>query len=739
MGDIFGHLESNVKELYAYYSEVSKNGSVVPEDRLLEVKSFEESLATIKEMFLRDNMKVVFFGRTSNGKSTVINAMLHAKILPQGMGHTTCCFLQVEGNTDDEKYVLSEDGRRFDIGELGKLGHAMSDDNACLPTLGQDSLLTVIYPKSSSRLLQNDVVFVDSPGVDLSPQFDSWIDKHCLDADVFVLVCNAESTLTQAEKSFFNRVSSKLSKPNIFILNNRWDASAAEVEHIQQVREQHEMRFKQFLVDELMVCNEVEWKNRVFFISAREMLDSRLKAIGLIKTAYQMDGHQRRAIEFSNFEAQFEQVISKSAINTKFEAHVRRGREIVEALRANLDSVKIAALEKRRDEEEEYTAAENAFKLCLQNWTEFERNFIGEARRLQFEVHLKVSADFTEEINSLGKIIDKFDYKFIDNPQSIKMYKKALAEYVDKAVGDDLEKQCTSGLMERIRNLERDVYDRIHSILAEPYIRKFEEVWRYRVPFQFSVSVNCPLLMEDFAEDLEFRFSLGLTSLIRKIVAYRSGQPVTAVSNQRFANQLRSGSTPNMSKTEEREREARSEYEAKSALAAANASENALIAKVILTTSSYLAHGGLGLFLLGGVVYKTIDWRLIACGGLVYAGLYAWERYRWNSGAKEQHLRDQFRSHLAARMRGFSSVHTAHCESQVVREMEQVYKGLKSTVGGVHQEMKAELDAKRDNVGKIDGVIKGLSTIRGKTSFLNTDFDKFESDFLKQDVPVLQL
>ncbi|VDO80687.1 unnamed protein product [Onchocerca flexuosa] len=76
---------------------------------------------------------------------------------------------------------------------------------------------------------------LSSPGVDLSPEFDSWIDKHCMDADVFVLVCNAESTLTQAEKSFFHRVSSKLSRPNIFILNNRWDASAAEVENMQQV------------------------------------------------------------------------------------------------------------------------------------------------------------------------------------------------------------------------------------------------------------------------------------------------------------------------------------------------------------------------------------------------------------------------------------------------------------------------------------------------------------------------
>jgi hypothetical protein len=36
------------------------------------------------------------FSRTSNGKSTVMNAMLRERILPVGMGHTTNCFLQVE-------------------------------------------------------------------------------------------------------------------------------------------------------------------------------------------------------------------------------------------------------------------------------------------------------------------------------------------------------------------------------------------------------------------------------------------------------------------------------------------------------------------------------------------------------------------------------------------------------------------------------------------------------------------
>ncbi len=37
------------------------------------------------------------------------------------------------------------------------------------------------------------------------------------------------------EKSFFHKVNERLSSPNIFILNNRWDASANEPEYMEEV------------------------------------------------------------------------------------------------------------------------------------------------------------------------------------------------------------------------------------------------------------------------------------------------------------------------------------------------------------------------------------------------------------------------------------------------------------------------------------------------------------------------
>lgn len=49
-----------------------------------------------------------FFFRTSSGKSSVINAMLWDKVLPSGIGHTTNCFLSVEGTDGDKAYLMTE-------------------------------------------------------------------------------------------------------------------------------------------------------------------------------------------------------------------------------------------------------------------------------------------------------------------------------------------------------------------------------------------------------------------------------------------------------------------------------------------------------------------------------------------------------------------------------------------------------------------------------------------------------
>ncbi|CAJ0562137.1 unnamed protein product, partial [Mesorhabditis spiculigera] len=730
LGEIYNDLTRYVDETEGFYDELDKNQpSIVAAESRDEVQEIRASIKTIMETFQRDNMKVVFFGRTSNGKSTTINAMLHQKILPQGMGHTTCCFLQVQGTTDEQGFLLSEGtSTPIPMSQLGKIGDACSADNADLPAMGQDSLLKIMHPKKDNRLLQNDVVILDSPGVDLSPEFDSWIDKHCLDADVFVLVCNAEATLTQAEKSFFHRVSKRLSKPNVFILNNRWDASAAEQDSVDQVRTQHLTRFKQFLVDELQVCATSDVPNRVFFVSSREVLDARLKARGVIQKAFEMEGFQKRAYEFAQFERQFEQCISKSAIRSKFEAHSRRANELVHRVRDNVDHVFTSANDKKELMQNELKESTNEFNACRENFAAFEKAYREQSEMLRAEVHLKVSADFHEEIQRLSAIIDKFNRPFLDSPKDINAYKTELALFVDSMISQELEARCTGGLMSRIWSLENEMFVYVKKILAEAYQPKLEEVWRYRAPFKFSICVDVPSLTNDFHEDLEFRFSFGLSAIIRKVIAYRSGQPVTAIQNNLLATAL-SSKTSNGTSTPATPIQQREDKKA------AESEEQQMMTNIVLSSAAYVANGGIGVAIVGGLLYRAVGWKVILGAGAAYGGLYAFERFRWNNSKKEQHLKDQYRSHLDARMRQVAAAHTNHCETQVIREMEQVYDGLRATVAGVHREMKGDLESAQSKINVLDHQLKGLSAIKGKTTFVLSGLEQFSTNFFHPDSP----
>ncbi|KAF8360398.1 fzo-1 [Pristionchus pacificus] len=728
LGDIYAEINGYVDELNGFYEDLSTDSNPsavvkVSDEQRKGLLDLSASIRIIRETFQRDHMKVVFFGRTSNGKSTTINAMLHDKVLPQGMGHTTCCFLQVEGCSESEGYLLRDDiEEKLPLAELRSYGNALGDDDRALPSAGgYNRTLRVFHPRTAAdghanRLLQNDVVIVDSPGVDVSPEFDSWIDAHCLDADVFVLVSNSESTLTNAEKQFFHRVSQRLSKPNIFVLNNRWDASASDgLDTANMVRRQHEQRLKEFLVDELHVCTEREVKERIYFVSSREMLEARLKELGKQEKAFQQEFYKERRVEFEKFERVFEQCISRSAIHTKLEAHNRRAIEIVNKMRENCDAVQLAMGDQKRDRLLSMEESSSAFTRCREEFGRFEQACRLQTERLRAEVHVKVSADIAEEIQRLSVVMDKFERAFVDDPVDIKEFKRELAKFVDDYLTSDLEARCTGGLMTRIWNIENSMFQCVKTLLPDEYQPKLEEVWRYRAPFKFQICINVPQLVNDFHEDLEFRFTLGLSAIIRRIVAYRMGQPVTAIR----------GNLLSFKKNVEAQAEGGNQGDA----------EAAMMSQMVLTSATYLANGGVGLGLVGLVMYRAIGWKVLTSVCAVYGGLYAYERLRWNNSAKEQHLKEQFRAHLATKMQHVAAAHTSHCETQAARDLEQVYEGLRATVGGVHRDMKDKVDEQKKAIEGVDKTLKGLGSIKGKTAYVLSSLERFAMDYLRSDSP----
>lgn len=102
-----------------------------------------------------------------------------------------------------------------------------------------------------------------------------------------------------------------------------------------QVKKQHLDADVHFLSHELAVVDENTAKDRVFFVSAKEVLQERTKPGNSVteeEGAGLANGWKVRMMDFERFEKLFKLCISSSAIHTKFEQHYKKGCEVVAEL-----------------------------------------------------------------------------------------------------------------------------------------------------------------------------------------------------------------------------------------------------------------------------------------------------------------------------------------------------------------------------------------------------------------------
>ncbi|XP_031430075.1 mitofusin-1b isoform X1 [Clupea harengus] len=654
ISDIFEQLLSYVQETSEFVEDTCKNGAleqISSRDQLEEIQAYTSKLGIIKEVLARRHMKVAFFGRTSNGKSTVINAMLRDRVLPSGIGHTTNCFLSVEGTDGDKAYLKTEGSEEEQsIKTVNQLAHALHMDES----LDAGCLVRVFWPKTKCALLRDDLVLVDSPGTDVTTQLDSWIDKFCLDADVFVLVANSESTLMNTEKHFFHKVNERLSKPNIFILNNRWDASANEPEYMEDVRKQHTDRCVNFLVEELKVVDHEQAPNRIFFVSAKEVLNSRMqRAQGMPESGGALaEGFQERLKEFQCFERRFEECISQSAVKTKFEQHTIRARQITANVKAVMDAININAAEKRvaSMEDREY----------LVDRLDFVRNqlnlLIGEIKKrikaITEEVEQKVSIAMADEICRLSVIVEEFHSDFHPSPHVLKMYKTELLSHIEEGMGKNLAFRCSDAVMASMQNSQKDMIDLLQPLLP-PAVQSQIHMLVPSRKFDLSYDLNCATLCSDFQEDIQFHFSLGWTTLVTRYLGPTNAQRALMLVDKNLHTQVArplatTPSTPALVQQQE-----------------APLNQEELMLTMVNNLASVTSRTSMSVLVVGGVVWRAIGWRLIAMSMSLYGLLYLYEKLTWTTKAKERSLKRQFVDYATEKLQLIVSFTSANCSHQV--------------------------------------------------------------------------
>ncbi|XP_058823510.1 transmembrane GTPase Marf isoform X2 [Topomyia yanbarensis] len=715
INDIFCEIEDYVVETTGFIDALPAIVEIVDKAEAEMFRSYVLKVSGIREVLSRDHMKVAFFGRTSNGKSSVINAMLRDRILPSGIGHTTNCFCQVEGIDGDEAYLVKEGcDEKLSVKSVKQLANAL-----CQEKLSESSMVRIFWPRKRCSLLRDDVVFVDSPGVDVSPNLDDWIDNHCLNADVFVLVLNAESTMTLAEKSFFHEVSTRLSKPNIFVLNNRWDASASEPEFQESVKAQHQERCMDFLVKELKVATQKEADERVFFVSARETLQARLfeaegkPAIG----GALADGFQNRYFEFQDFERKFEECISKSAVRTKFEQHSLRGKGISSEMRSMLDSIYERANVLRNQKLEQKKKLTDRIANTETQLMQVTREMKMKIHNMVEEVEQKVSKALNEEIWRLNILVDEFNLPFHTDVLVLNVYKKEINAHVENGLGSNLRARLSTALAMNVETAQREMTDRMTALIpSEKIVAHTNHVVARSQPFEMLYTLNCQNLCADFQEDLDFQFSWGITAFIARFNGkMRAGNRKAITHNRQNSNiNMMSPSSP-MCLMPENELITQEQL--------------SVISKVAI--ASIGSQGTLGL-LVAGVLLKTIGWRVIVGAGVLYGSVYLYERLSWTNAAKEKSFKNQYVQHATRKLKLIVDLTSANCSHQVQQELSSTFARLCRVVDTATTDMNAELKDIENSLAVIETNQKQIKVLSNKANFIQRELEIFDSNYIKE-------
>ncbi|KAG8136186.1 hypothetical protein E2320_009158 [Naja naja] len=568
-------------------------------DEFKKIQAYKNKLAVIGEVLARRHMKVAFFGRTSSGKSSVINAMLWDKVLPSGIGHTTNCFLST----------------------VNQLAHALHMDK----DLEAGCLVHVFWPKTKCALLRDDLVLVDSPGTDVTTELDTWIDKFCLDADVFVLVANSESTL----------------------------------------------------MNTLRVVDRSEAQNRIFFVSAKEVLSARKhKAQGMPEGGGAIaEGFQTRFQEFQHFEKIFEECISQSAVKTKFEQHTIRAKQILETVKNIMDNVNVAAahqrvhsMEEREDQKDRLDFVRNQLNLLTDEVKK-------KIKDVTEEVANKVSSAMTDEICRLSVLVDEFSSDFHPSPQVLKLYKSELSKHLEEGLGRNLADRCSSEVNSSMHQSQQEIIENLQSLLPSEVQNKLHLLIPCR-QFDLSYDLNCNTLCSDFQEDITFRFSLGWTAL--------------------------------------------------------SASQEELMISLVTNLASLTSRTSMTFIILGGLVWRTVGWKIISLSLSMYGMLYLYEKLTWTTKAKERAFKQQFVNYATEKLQQIINLTSSNCSHQVQQEMATTFARLCQQVDITETKLEKEIEQLSQKITRLEKIQNTSKHLRKKAVCLEDEFDCFSKDFLQK-------
>ena len=255
--------------------------------------------------------KTIVMGTFKNGKSTIINALIGSRVLPEAATPATAIISYIRYGTDDNKiyvYFNDETCKEMTAQEFFNTYKFNKEDATECKLTGKVQRFSnvdysVVY--SNMPILENGVQILDSPGLE---------DKECATKVTLKAASNANAIIytgavpsggfNMNDKEFFISNFEGRHLNNIFFLINKSDFFDEEA--LQEVKDYIKEQLQDVFKDNSGIFDEELYNKRVFFISAKNVLEHKTGK-------YSKKYDDRDLPEFQKFEKELEEFLTTDA------------------------------------------------------------------------------------------------------------------------------------------------------------------------------------------------------------------------------------------------------------------------------------------------------------------------------------------------------------------------------------------------------------------------------------------
>lgn len=241
--------------------------------RKIEAEDRADQLLVAQRALESSTFKVLVVGEFKRGKSTAINAMLGARVLPAKVAPCTAVITRVKYGEQKQATLYHRQNitptyldLESDPSVLTKhlvIEHA-EDDVDQAATQHPYIAAEVFYPL---ELLRNRVELVDSPGLNEHATRTAVTQSFLSEADAMVIVLSCAQFFSQSERRFLDQELANRDLKDVFFLCNRFDDVRDEPEELLELRR----------IAQEILGPRVGGEPRLFFAASHEALAGRIQ------------------------------------------------------------------------------------------------------------------------------------------------------------------------------------------------------------------------------------------------------------------------------------------------------------------------------------------------------------------------------------------------------------------------------------------------------------------------------